>query len=142
MSFFWGCCYNEIKSSGAVVKKRCGAGGQADASQFQANLAAQLATEIYSINVIDSVGAGALYDAITVSGLDEANTQSLVAVVDAKVQATSKSARGTVCISRLSVIANHHIPQRKNNKLLGGGTALSSIQLASEESRSPSSNSA
>ena len=85
---------NEMKSLGALVKKLCGA-GQADASQFQAKLAAQLAAKIFSINVTDSVDAWALYDTITESGLDEANTQSLVAAVDAKVLSTSEAARGT-----------------------------------------------
>ena len=53
----------------------------------------------------------------------------------------------TVSIPRLGVIANHHIPQRKNNRLLLGGAALSPAQLgavgsSSSEISSPSANAA
>ena len=267
---------NEINSSGALVKKRCIAGGKAEAGILQAKFATRLATNISSIIVLDTVGAGTLYDAIKESGLNEGNAQMLVAAADEQVLARSGVAKGTpanntqvlvnpetwmpsslasglqdprnnvnaklqlvadflslcgcnhphertfnwwssavlashfasglpsyqnifdkysgfkqvmeasrkhwpfpnihsypktpnqlpdavfnhmygdelpcpVTIPRLSVIANHHIPQRKNNTLLVGGTALSSAQLApgtslsslsSTDSRSPSSKAA
>ena len=77
------------------MQKRCRAGGKADASKLQAKLATQLANKISSIAVLDSVGAGALYDAIEESGLAQGNAQMLVAAVDAKVLVTTEVAQST-----------------------------------------------
>ena len=86
---------NEIKGSRDLVHKRCRAGGKADASQLQAKLATQLANKISSIVVLDSVGAGDLYDAIEESGLAQGNAQMLVAAVDARVLVTTEAAQST-----------------------------------------------
>ena len=86
---------NEIKSAGVLVHKRCRAGGKADASQLQAKLATQLANKISTIHVLDSAGAGTLYDAVQESGLEEKNAQLLVTAVDEKMLATSEAVQDT-----------------------------------------------